>query len=66
VGHSAGCGTAHAAADARPDRVARAVHIGGFPTGDGLALVDGFPVEKGEVPLPRPRRRDRGGARRRD
>jgi pimeloyl-ACP methyl ester carboxylesterase len=52
VEHSAGCGTDHAAADARPDRVARAVHIGGFPTGDGLALVDGFPVEKGEVPLP--------------
>ncbi len=52
VGHSAGCGIAHAAVDARPDRVARAVYIGGFPTGDGLALVDGFPVENGEVPLP--------------
>jgi pimeloyl-ACP methyl ester carboxylesterase len=52
VGHSAGCGIAHAAVDARPGRVARAVYIGGFPTGDGLALVDGFPVEHGEVPLP--------------
>ena len=52
VGHSAGCGIAHAAVDARPDRVARAVYIGGFPTGDGLALADGFPVEHGEVPLP--------------
>jgi pimeloyl-ACP methyl ester carboxylesterase/uncharacterized damage-inducible protein DinB len=52
VGHSAGCGIAHAAVDARPDRVARAVYIGGFPTDDGLALVDGFPVENGEVPLP--------------
>jgi pimeloyl-ACP methyl ester carboxylesterase len=52
VGHSAGCGIAHAAVDARPDRVARAVYIGGFPTGAGLPLVDGFPVENGEVPLP--------------
>jgi pimeloyl-ACP methyl ester carboxylesterase len=52
VGHSAGCGIAHGALDARPDRVARAVHVGGFPTGNGLPLVDGFPVENGEIPLP--------------
>jgi pimeloyl-ACP methyl ester carboxylesterase len=52
VGHSGGCGIAHAAVDARPDRVARAVYIGGFPTGDGDAVADGFPVEHGEVPLP--------------
>jgi pimeloyl-ACP methyl ester carboxylesterase len=52
VGHSAGCGITHAAVDARPDRVARAVHVGGFPTGDGLPLVDGFPVQNGEIPLP--------------
>jgi pimeloyl-ACP methyl ester carboxylesterase len=52
VGHSAGCGIAHAAVDARPDRVARAVYVGGFPTGDGGAIADGFPVENGEVPLP--------------
>jgi pimeloyl-ACP methyl ester carboxylesterase len=52
VGHSAGCGIAHAAVDARPDRVARAVYVGGFPTGDGDAVADGFPVESGEVPLP--------------
>jgi pimeloyl-ACP methyl ester carboxylesterase len=52
VGHSAGCGIAHGAVDARPDRVARAVYVGGFPTGNGLPLVDGFPVENGEIPLP--------------
>jgi pimeloyl-ACP methyl ester carboxylesterase len=52
VGHSAGCGIAHAAVDARPDRVARAVYVGGFPTGDGDAIADGFPVENGDVPLP--------------
>jgi pimeloyl-ACP methyl ester carboxylesterase len=52
VGHSAGCGIAHAAVDARPDRVARAVYVGGFPTADGDALASGFPAENGEVPLP--------------
>jgi pimeloyl-ACP methyl ester carboxylesterase len=52
VGHSAGCGICHAAVDARPDRVARAVYVGGFPTGDGGALADEFPAENGEVPLP--------------
>jgi pimeloyl-ACP methyl ester carboxylesterase len=52
VGHSAGGGIAHAAVDARPDRVARAVYVGGFPTGDGDALADGYPAENGEVPLP--------------
>ena len=52
VGHSAGAAIAHAAVDARPDRIARAVYVGGFPTGDGDALADGFPAVNGEVPLP--------------
>jgi pimeloyl-ACP methyl ester carboxylesterase len=52
VGHSAGAAIAYAAVDARPDRVARAVYVGGFPTGDGDALADGYPAENGEVPLP--------------
>jgi pimeloyl-ACP methyl ester carboxylesterase len=52
VGHSAGAGIAHAAVDARPDRVARAIYVGGFPTGDGQPLVDGFTAVAGEVPLP--------------
>lgn len=52
VGHSAGCGISHAAVDARPDRVVRAIYIGGFPTGDGGTLAAGFPSENGEVPLP--------------
>ena len=52
VGHSAGCGICHAAVDARPDRVARAIHVGGFPTGDGGRLADEFPEENGAVPLP--------------
>lgn len=52
VGHSAGCGIAYAAVDARPDRVAWAVHVGGFPTPDGSALVSGLPAANGEVAMP--------------
>jgi len=52
VGHSAGAAISHAAVDARPDRVALAVYVGGFPTGDGDAVADGYPAENGEVPLP--------------
>jgi len=52
VGHSAAGAIAHAAVDARPDRVARVVYVGGFPTRDGAAVADGYPAENGEVPLP--------------
>jgi pimeloyl-ACP methyl ester carboxylesterase len=52
VGHSAGSGVAWAAVDARPERVARAIFVGGFPTPDGGAMADPFPAEHGEVPLP--------------
>lgn len=50
VGHSLGAGLAHAAVDARPDRVARAIYIGGFPDADGSSSA-GFPVQNGEIPL---------------
>ena len=52
VGHSAGSGVAWAAADARVDRVAGLVLIGGFPTGDGQLLADGFAVSGSLVPFP--------------
>lgn len=52
VGHSAGAAIGYAAIDARPDRIARAVYVGGFPVGAGDALADGYPAENGEVPLP--------------
>ncbi len=52
VGHSAGSGIGHAAVDARPDRVARAVYVGGFPTPDGSALLEGLPAQDGEVDMP--------------
>lgn len=52
VSHSAGCGIAHCATDARPGKVARQVHVGGFPSADGEALLSGLPAEDGEVPMP--------------
>jgi pimeloyl-ACP methyl ester carboxylesterase len=52
VGHSAGAAVAHAAIDARPDRVARAIYVGGFPMGDGGGDPGGYPVVNGEVPFP--------------
>ena len=51
VSHSAGCGIAHAATDARPDKVARQVHVGGFPSADGDNLL-GLEAENGEVQMP--------------
>jgi pterin-4a-carbinolamine dehydratase len=52
VGHSAGAGIVYAAADARPERVARLILIGGFPTPDGAPLLEGFQPQNGEVPFP--------------
>jgi pimeloyl-ACP methyl ester carboxylesterase len=52
VGHSAAATLAWMAADARPDKVARVVLIGGFPSGDGEAYADFFPVVDGVMPFP--------------
>jgi pimeloyl-ACP methyl ester carboxylesterase len=52
VGHSAGSGIGHAAVDARPTRVARAMYIGGFPGPDGGQLLSGLPADNGEVAMP--------------
>ncbi len=52
VGHSAGSGLVHAATDARPDKVARQVHVGGFPGADGDPLLTGLPAVDGEVAMP--------------
>ncbi|HET6918023.1 MAG TPA: alpha/beta hydrolase [Jiangellaceae bacterium] len=52
VGHSGGGPIAHAAVDARPDRVARVVYVESGPVGDGGAINDQLPAENGEVPLP--------------
>lgn len=52
VGHSGGSAIAHAAADARPDAVARVVHVDAGPLADGDAINDQLPVVDGEVPLP--------------
>jgi len=52
VGHSGGGAIAHAAVDARPDRVARVVYVDSGPLGEGGVINDEFPAENGEVPLP--------------
>jgi pimeloyl-ACP methyl ester carboxylesterase len=52
VGHSAACSLAWAAAEARPERVARVVLIGGFPSADGELYADFFEPTDGAVPFP--------------
>ncbi|MEV0231784.1 alpha/beta hydrolase [Nonomuraea sp. NPDC050786] len=52
VGHSGGGALAHAAVDARPDRVARVVYVDSVPLGEGGVINDELPVVNGEVPLP--------------
>jgi pimeloyl-ACP methyl ester carboxylesterase len=52
VGHSGGGAIAHAAVDARPDRVARVVYVDSWPAGDGDVINAGLPAENGDVPLP--------------
>lgn len=51
VGHSLGSALAYAAADARPERVAGTVYIGGFPARDGEPL-GSFTAGNGEIQLP--------------
>lgn len=52
VGHSAACTLAWMAADARPDRVAKVVLIGGVPAGDGRPYADFFEISDGVMPFP--------------
>lgn len=52
VGHSAASGLAWLAADARPERVARVVLIGGFPCTDGETYADFFEPRDGAMPFP--------------
>jgi pimeloyl-ACP methyl ester carboxylesterase len=52
VGHSAACTLAWLAADARPERVAKIVLIGGFPSADGDSYADFFELKDGAMPFP--------------
>lgn len=52
VGHSAACTLAWLAADARPDSVAKAVLIGGFPGAGARSHAEFFPIEDGAMPFP--------------
>jgi pimeloyl-ACP methyl ester carboxylesterase len=52
VGHSAAATLAWLAADARPERVARVVLIGGWPSADGEPYADFFETVDGVMPFP--------------
>jgi len=52
VGHSAACTLAWLAADARPEKVAKVVLVGGFPSADGQPYNDFFKSVDGVVPFP--------------
>lgn len=52
VGHSAAGAVAHAAVDARPDRVKRVIYVDCVPVGEGDVINDALPAEGGEIPLP--------------
>lgn len=52
VGHSGGAAIAYAAADARPDRVARLVLVDSVVPAPGRPINDQLPVADGEIPLP--------------
>lgn len=52
VGHSGGGAIAHAAVDARPERVARVVYVDAGPLGAGEAINDQLPFTGDDVPLP--------------
>jgi pimeloyl-ACP methyl ester carboxylesterase len=52
VGHSAASTLAWLAADARPEKVAKVVMIGGFPSPDGQPYADLFEPKDGVMPFP--------------
>jgi len=52
VGHSGGGPVVHAAVDARPDKVARAVYVDAAPLNDGDPINPELPAQGGEIPLP--------------
>ena len=52
VGHSAAATLAWMAADARPEKVAKVLLIGGFPSADGEPYADFFEVKDGVMAFP--------------
>ena len=52
VGHSAACSLAWVAADARPDKVARVVMVGGFPVADQATYFGALDPVDGQVVWP--------------
>lgn len=52
VGHSGGGAVVHAAVDARPTRIARAIYVDSGPLPHGVPINDGLTSAGDEIPLP--------------
>jgi pimeloyl-ACP methyl ester carboxylesterase len=52
VGHSASAALAFCATDARPEKVARVVYLGGFPSPDGEQLMGNLATDGADAPFP--------------
>lgn len=52
VGHSAACTLVWMVADRRPEAIDRVVLVGGFPSSDGDAYADFFPIVDGVMAFP--------------
>jgi pimeloyl-ACP methyl ester carboxylesterase len=52
VGHSGGGAIIHGVADARPDRIARAIYVDSGPLGEGGVINDELPDDGDGIPLP--------------
>ncbi|MFJ4026671.1 alpha/beta fold hydrolase [Paenarthrobacter sp. NPDC089989] len=52
VGHSGGGAIIHGVADARPDRIARAIYVDSGPLGEGAVINDELPNDGDDIPLP--------------
>ncbi|MFK0008999.1 alpha/beta fold hydrolase [Paenarthrobacter sp. NPDC090520] len=52
VGHSGGGAIIHGVADARPERVARAIYVDSGPLGQGAVINDELPNDGDDIPLP--------------
>ena len=52
VGHSGGGSIIAGAADARPDKIERAIYVDTGPFGEGAVINDELPVESDDVPFP--------------
>ncbi|QIG40041.1 alpha/beta hydrolase [Microbacterium sp. 4R-513] len=51
VGHAEACGLVHAAVNRRPERIARVIHVGGFPSADGTRVLSASAIDLRTKPV---------------